>query len=220
MNTQQLKGWLKKCLKEDSLFDYERQLLKVMIRCLPSGSEESFSHQDGLDLKNKNESLFDISDSLKENTEEFILTSKKKKLSGKKLRDFNKFWEAFAYKEGRAAAAGAWLGIPDTMTPEFMDLIIYAAERTANDRRANVTPKMAQGWITERRWENYQEQFKKRGKVGDKWDLLRGCDIGNKFMRDRYRSDWIFPGENPWTTYNPKIPQDIRDKLSCAWGWK
>jgi len=43
--------------------------------------------------------------------EEFYLTKKKRKLKGKRLETFNKFWEIFNYKRGRAEAADSWLDI-------------------------------------------------------------------------------------------------------------
>jgi hypothetical protein len=91
------------------------------------------------------------------NGTEFYLTHRKRKLAGKRLETFNQFWEAFAYKKSRAAAADAWMDIPQ-LTMSLVTTIIEAAQRTASERPDLIaqghTPKMAQGWITERRWED------------------------------------------------------------------
>lgn len=89
--------------------------------------------------------------------EEFYLTAKKKKLTGKRLETFEQFWAAFDYKKSKASAADSWLAIPE-LKPSIVALIVKAAEAEAKNRPAMVvagkTPKMAQGWLTERRWED------------------------------------------------------------------
>jgi phage replication O-like protein O len=89
--------------------------------------------------------------------EPFYLTAKKKKLQGKRLETFNRFWDAFGYKYGKADAADAWLNIP-TLTDSIVDQIISAARLEAKGRpqllESGRTPKMAQGWLSGRRWED------------------------------------------------------------------
>lgn len=83
-----------------------------------------------------------------------------KTLKGKQLEMFEAFWETFGYKKGRAEAADAWLAIK--VTPGLLESILDAATREAKDRPALVasgrTPKMAQGWLSARRWEDEQGQ--------------------------------------------------------------
>ena len=90
-------------------------------------------------------------------TEEFYLTKKKRKLNGKRLETFNKFWEIFDYKRGRAEAADSWLDIA-VLNNEIVTQIYLAAKNEAIRRQRLIdsgrTPKMAQGWITARRWED------------------------------------------------------------------
>jgi hypothetical protein len=87
----------------------------------------------------------------------FYLTKKKRKLTGKRLEAFDRFWKAFAYPRGKAEAADAWLDIP-TMTSALVKAIVAAAEAEAAGRAelmaSGHTPKWAQGWITGRRWED------------------------------------------------------------------
>lgn len=78
-------------------------------------------------------------------------------MTGWKLRTFLDFWDAFGYKAGKAEAADAWAGIPSLSEPVFSE-IIKAAKAEAQRRpelleRKN-TPKMAQGWLSGRRWED------------------------------------------------------------------
>jgi len=85
--------------------------------------------------------------------ESVYLTRKRRKLTGKRLETFNMFWDAFDYKVGKADAADAWLDIPN-MTMALVHKIIAAA-RVEAARRVNVeNPKMAQGWLSARRWED------------------------------------------------------------------
>ena len=85
------------------------------------------------------------------------LTKRRRKLEGKKLDSFNEFWKAFAYPKGKAAAADAWIDIK-LLTNNILREIIEAAKREAAERVSLIesgrTPKWAQGWITERRWED------------------------------------------------------------------
>lgn len=89
--------------------------------------------------------------------EDFYLTKKGKRLTGKRLEAFNRLWDAFAYKQGKAEAAEVWMGIP-SLTDALVERIIDAAKRCAESRpalkAAGRTPKMLQGWIAGRRWED------------------------------------------------------------------
>ena len=70
---------------------------------------------------------------------------------------FARFWDTFADKRGKEPAKRAWSKIKG-MTPDLVELIIAGAGRYAAGRAAIVerggTPKMAQGWLTDRRWED------------------------------------------------------------------
>jgi len=87
----------------------------------------------------------------------FYLTKKKRKLSGKRLKAFNKFWEIFGYKKDKASAADAWMDIP-TLTESLCKKINDAASIECSNRPSQIskgkTPIYAQGWITGRRWED------------------------------------------------------------------
>ncbi len=90
------------------------------------------------------------------NTLEYI-TAKKRKLNGKRYETFLLFWDAFGYKRDKAPAADAWLDIPQ-LTDKIVTQIISAAKIAAKERPELIsqgrTPKMAQGWLTAKRWED------------------------------------------------------------------
>ncbi len=85
------------------------------------------------------------------------LTAKKRKLKGWKLDGFNRFWAAWALPKGKAAAADSWLNVPG-LSQSMVEEIVAGAriEAAARDRllARGGKPKWAQGWLTERRWED------------------------------------------------------------------
>jgi hypothetical protein len=86
------------------------------------------------------------------------ITKKKRKLTGKRLETFERAWRTFGDKRDKANAADAWLDIPE-LTNILVDKICAAAMVYATHVRprilaANGTPKMFQGWLSARRWED------------------------------------------------------------------
>lgn len=67
---------------------------------------------------------------------------------------FIRFWQAFGLKKGRSGAALSWLKLaPDV---DLAERIIAAAARESQvQREPGQVRKMAQGWLSERRWEDY-----------------------------------------------------------------
>lgn len=96
------------------------------------------------------------------NQKGFYLTKKKRKLQGKRLITFNRFWESFNYKKDRASAADSWIDIPE-LTDVLVNQICEAAKIEAENRSTAIskgmTPKFAQGWLTARRWEDEQIKY-------------------------------------------------------------
>ena len=101
---------------------------------------------------------------------EFYITKKKRKITGKRLETFMLFWEAFDYKRGKAEATDVWIDLQ--LTNNIMDKIIIAAKAEAK-RRPNLKanggkPKMAQGWLSGKRWEDeIQKQEPKKQYIED-----------------------------------------------------
>lgn len=89
-------------------------------------------------------------------------SEKPKSAIQKKLEDFALFWDAFAYKQGKGGAEKSWLKI-EGYNQDLVQTIISAAKAEAARRPSllaqNKSPKWAQGWITERRWEDEEPFF-------------------------------------------------------------
>ena len=81
-------------------------------------------------------------------------------LEGKRLESFNRFWKAYGWPKGKGGAEKAWAAIPE-LTDSLVDRICEAAAKEAAQRPAlqarGLTPKWAQGWLNERRWEDDYE---------------------------------------------------------------
>ena len=95
--------------------------------------------------------------------QDFILTKSGKKLTGKRMSTFATLWDAFADKRGKAEAADAWARIPQ-LTDALVAQIVEAARAYAVHVRPELltsgrTPKMLQGWLTARRWEDDVSEY-------------------------------------------------------------
>lgn len=93
----------------------------------------------------------------------YLLSKKGKVLKGKRLDSFNRFWDCFKRKKGKADAIDAWIQIP-TLTDALVDEICKAAHNTAKNRptkedqkKNGIVPIYAQGWISGRRWEDEED---------------------------------------------------------------
>lgn len=106
--------------------------------------------------KDKNDKKVDTASADAEHTP-CLISKKGKKLNGKRLKAFEKFWESFGYKKGKAESIDAWLEIPELLD-SIVDTICKAAKIECQNRAVSIaegrTPKMAQGWISGRRWED------------------------------------------------------------------
>jgi len=94
-----------------------------------------------------------------------VITHRGRNLKGKKAEEFLLFWDTFSYKTGKAQAASSWRDISG-YSDSILDDILLAAQKESARRPSliaeNKTPKMAQGWITARRWEDEFEKPKGR----------------------------------------------------------
>lgn len=89
--------------------------------------------------------------------EEVVYETKKgRKLKGNQLSWFEKFWEVFNHKTGKSEAADSWLDLK--VSGQTLPEILKGAEKEAKRRPSLLankqTPKMAQGWLSARRWED------------------------------------------------------------------
>lgn len=87
----------------------------------------------------------------------FYLSAKKRKLTGERLEAFNRFMDVFGDKRGRAQAADSWINIKP-LTHSMFEKILEAAKVYSSIRSQMIadgkTPKMAQGWLSDKRWED------------------------------------------------------------------
>lgn len=132
-------------------------------------------------VKKSNLSAFDNA----ENDEESYITKKGRVMRGKRLRAFDRFWECFDYKKGKADAADVWFDIK-VLTDPIVDKICLAAEKEAGMRQQLIdqgrVPKMAQGWLSGRRWEDEECDLKnKTADFGANKALLAALETENKF---------------------------------------
>jgi len=125
-----------------------------------------------------------------EEEKDVFVTRRKRHLSGNKLKWFEEFWDAFDHKHGKAAAGDSWLDI-DGLNRELVDRIIEGAKKEVIRRAAlhpDQTPKMAQGWLTDRRWEDDY--------------TLKPSNNGGKSQQERFgteppHSDYLNVGREP-----------------------
>lgn len=114
-------------------------------------------------------------------SKESYTTKRKRKLTGWKLESFNQFWEVFAYKSGRAEAADAWLDIPgltsNLVKNEILPAAAKEAQRRPEIRKNNGIPKMAQGWLSGRRWEDDVEQPPEQPTATDGYKLAKRQEL-------------------------------------------
>lgn len=96
--------------------------------------------------------------------EHVYFSKKKRKLSGKRLDSFLKFWHDFDYRKDKASAADSWLDIPQ-LTDSLVEEICRSARKEASERQQKIdkglTPIYAQGWLSARRWEDQDNTQKK-----------------------------------------------------------
>jgi len=138
-------------------------------RLLRSSSEVTTKkHRTEEDVRSKNEN--------KNDKEIYIYSIKPKKyLSGIKLELFNKFWNVWDDKRGKPKAAKSWDEILK-FSPELAYEIIEGAKKYNIERKRilarNGTPKMAQGWLTDRRWEDEINITENGGQKDERWENI------------------------------------------------
>jgi hypothetical protein len=131
-------------------------------------------------------------------------TKRGRKLTGWKLECFEGFWDAFGYKKGKAEAADAWLDIPG-LTQELVRCEILPGAKREADRRQGcidrrLTPIMAQGWLSGRRWED-------EGKLSDESNAdglpSRTEEEWQAIARDHGIEPWV--AGIPWVPWKAKV---------------
>lgn len=106
--------------------------------------------------------------------------------------DFDRFWTEFRLKKGRNGAAEQWNRIdPDE---DLRQKIIRAARKEAETAQEGITRKWAQGWLSERRFDDMDVSTMALNKVTDDGglqhakDMLKRCK-GNPEMTDFWKKE-------------------------------
>lgn len=81
-----------------------------------------------------------------------------KKLSQIQRAAFDKFWSAFNYKKDRNGAAMRWLQMGDLADEQYQAIIDAARQESLRAIPKGQVRKMAQGWLFERRYEDFKPE--------------------------------------------------------------
>jgi len=76
--------------------------------------------------KKKEKNTKDVTNPASDNADDLephYVTRKGRKLTGKRLETFNRFWDAFDYRKDKSSAADSWLNIP-SLTDSLVDEIV------------------------------------------------------------------------------------------------
>lgn len=76
-------------------------------------------------------------------------------LSERQRRWFDKFWKAFNYKHDRNGAAMRWRQLGELEDAAYEHIIAAAGKEADQQLPAGQSRKMAQGWLFERRFDDY-----------------------------------------------------------------
>ncbi len=126
-------------------------------------------------------------------TEPEYITYKGKKLSGRKLEMFLTFWDAFDDKRSKARAADAWLKIKnlDQIFPDIIEGAKKYAEIRSDLVDRKLIPKMPEGWLKERRWED--EDIRKAVGKGKTFVELAREKYGDEYLEQEIDDEEFGP---------------------------
>lgn len=147
--------------------------------------------------KKKKTTLSSKNPTYRPDAEKTYKSKKGRNLKGIQLDWFEQFWKAFNYKDGKADAADSWLNlkVDETKFQMIMDGARREAMARPERKRNGSTPKMAQGWLTSRRFEDEGS-----GDTGIKnwWETGPGIEAKGKELG-------IEQGDDDYPTWYAKI---------------
>ncbi|MEJ2692607.1 MAG: hypothetical protein P8166_05960 [Candidatus Thiodiazotropha sp.] len=77
------------------------------------------------------------------------------KLTAYQREWFDRFWKAFRYKQGRNEAAMVWHQMGEPSQAEYQRIVDAAAAEAHKPRDPGASRKMAQGWLSKRRYDDF-----------------------------------------------------------------
>lgn len=90
-----------------------------------------------------------------------------KKLSENQRIAFDKFWDAFNHKKDRNRAAMRWLQLGNLTADEYQFIIDAAKKEALRNLPVGQVRKMAEGWLSDRRYEDFIPDPSKQKKQQD-----------------------------------------------------
>lgn len=159
------------------------------------------------------------------------------------LDAFEGFWNAFAYKHGKHEAKKSWEKLGAEAVTEGADLValldmVLAAARQEADRRPHLlakgsTPKYAQGWLTDRRFEDESLQewghysAEQQAVIDDYNSALAGTGwpaaVASPYVPERAAAIASFLGFSKkavfWRAYFAYVAQNVPDAATTGIDW-
>jgi hypothetical protein len=123
---------------------------------------------------------------------------------------FDLFWAAFDYKQGRDRAAARWLQMGELSKSEY-DQIIKSAKQAAEQRKKlpeGQIPKMAEGWLTERRWSDSQETQVDQAQKQQNEKQLQIRQINQDLAHAKKMAEQT--GEDYWQAESEKLTEKLK----------
>jgi hypothetical protein len=71
---------------------------------------------------------------------------------------FDNFWQTFGLKTGKNGAAQSWIKLGELPGSDYAQIIKAARAEQAKPRHDGEVRKMAQGWLTDRRFDDYTDK--------------------------------------------------------------
>jgi len=125
-------------------------------------------------------------------------------------QQFDQFWIAFDYKHGKQRAAMRW-GQLEKFSPTDLKNVIASAKQTAAARKnlkPDQTPIMAEGWLSQMRFDDYQETSteknqKKQNQAAQKIREITGALNHAKNMQQSC-------SDETWNTEVTRLTEDLK----------
>jgi len=115
-------------------------------------------------------------------------------LSATQKQHFDKFWQAFRYKHGRDGAAMRWAQLGELDQASYKNIIKAAEAEALRQLPQGQSRIMAQGWLNEKRWQDYQAPKHDNKKQQNKHiNQLIGELTGLKTLYNQSRSEALAP---------------------------
>lgn len=103
-------------------------------------------------------------------------------LTPRQKEGFNRFWNAFKYKYGRDGAAMRWSQLGELSDKDYQKIIDAAEKEGSRQLPPGQSRMMAQGWLHEKRYQDYQavekpKQDQKKHVITHLYNELNGIKI-------------------------------------------